>query len=40
MPNPALRVPQAMAGALATGCFTSFGFLIALIFCVTDMDEV
>ncbi|CAH0003391.1 unnamed protein product [Clonostachys byssicola] len=40
MPNPALKVPQAMAGALATGCFTSFGFLIALLFCVTDMDEV
>ncbi|KUL82537.1 hypothetical protein ZTR_09182 [Talaromyces verruculosus] len=40
MPNPALGVPQAMLGALATGCVTSFAFLVALLFCVTNMDDI
>lgn len=40
MPRPEVDVPRAMVGALLTGLVTAFCFLITLLFCVTDFDEV
>lgn len=40
MPHPEIEVPRAMVGAIATGLVTAFLFLIALLFCITDINEV
>lgn len=40
MPYPEREVPRAMVGALLTGLITSFLFLVTLLFCVTDIEEV
>ncbi|KAJ9626842.1 hypothetical protein H2204_009858 [Knufia peltigerae] len=40
MPHPEIEVPRAMVGAIATGLVTAFLFLIALLFCITDINEI
>ncbi|EXJ93406.1 hypothetical protein A1O1_01798 [Capronia coronata CBS 617.96] len=40
MERPQVEVPRAMVGAILTGFVTSFTFLVALLFCVTDMNEI
>lgn len=40
MPQPEKDVPKAMAGAMVAGLVTSFAFLTALLFCITDMKAV
>ncbi|KAG9952316.1 hypothetical protein KCU85_g2243, partial [Aureobasidium melanogenum] len=40
MPQPEKDVPKAMAGAMVAGLVTSFAFLTALLFCITDMKAI
>ena len=40
MKYPEAEVPRAMIGAISIGLATGFGFLIAILFCITNFDEV
>ena len=40
MPQPGRRVPQVMSVTMFIGLFTSLPLILALTFCMTDVDAV
>ena len=40
MSQPGKRLPQVMNMTMAIGFFTAFPFMIAMMFCMSDMDAV
>ncbi|ORY87130.1 amino acid/polyamine transporter I, partial [Protomyces lactucae-debilis] len=40
MPNPQVDAPKAMVWSVYLGCVTGFFYLLSILFCITDLDDV